>query len=74
VSVILQSWPLQLTIVFVIAGSVFAAHEGWALITHRQTLTEWIRATTKRFPIFIFLTGAFVGWFFQHLWGSPPCQ
>lgn len=73
-SAALQSWPVQLAIVFGIAVSVFIAHEIWALITRHETLTDWIRATTKRFPIMIFLMGAFVGWFATHLYGGMPCQ
>ncbi len=71
---VLQSWPLQLSLVLAVAGGIFAAHEAWALITQHVTLTEWVRATTKRFPIMIFLMGAFVGWFATHLYGGMPCQ
>lgn len=70
---VLQSWPIQLTIVLGTGLVIFTCHEGWALLTHRQTLTEWIRATTKRFPIMVFVAGVFVGWFATHLWGGMPC-
>lgn len=65
----LTSWPLYLALVAI----VFAAHEGWALATGNQPLTAYVRSTTKRLPIVIFILGILTGWAAMHFWGGGWC-
>lgn len=62
----LQSWWIWLVIVAV----TFGVHELWAGLTGNQMLTDYVRATTLRFPILIFFLGMAVGAAAFHFWGD----
>lgn len=51
----------------VIAGS-FAAFEGWALRTKRQTLSRFVWTVSKAWPPFPWVCGVIVGGLAAHFW------
>lgn len=65
----LQSWGLWLSLVAI----TFLIHEFWALATGRQPLTIFVRNSTKRYPILIFILGFLTGLAALHFWGEGLC-
>jgi hypothetical protein len=63
---ILESWWIWLLLV----ALTFGIHELWAGMTGNQMLTQYVRASTKRFPILIFWMGVCVGALCMHFWGD----
>jgi hypothetical protein len=53
--------------------ATFGIHEGWAIVTKQQTLTNFVRTETARIPIVIFILGILVGGAAVHFWGYGWC-
>jgi hypothetical protein len=53
---------------------IFAALEGYALKTHRPTLSRYVWTLSKAFPPFPWIVGVIVGFLAAHFWwGGIVC-
>jgi hypothetical protein len=68
---VITSWGLWIAAIVL----TFAVHEGIAIATVGQsgTLTAFVRRTTLRQPLLIFVLGIMVGAAAFHFWGHGDC-
>jgi hypothetical protein len=66
----MKYWQVYLLILLV----MFLVPEAYALLTKKiPPLTSFVRLTTKRYLVIIFLLGELTGWAMMHFWGQGWC-
>jgi hypothetical protein len=68
----INSWAGQLAIAII----VFFVHEFGSIIQRKNmsgTLTVFVRSSTKRYPLLIFVLGMLTGGAAFHFWGGGLC-